>query len=188
VDGGDVSASVVTEVVRLTAAVSGVVLLGAAVTKVDAAAGWTGLVARFPVEPRIRRLIVLGVPTAELVVGTAVVLVPRFGLVLCAALLASFTAVLALLLPQLRGADCHCFGAVSSSVVDLHLIARNVALGAVAAGVATLAWTHSDPGSVPVLEFAMVAFGAVLAVIVRTYRALPTLDDVGALTTTEEVR
>jgi hypothetical protein len=162
-----------------------VVFIGAAVTKLDALPSWTALVARFPVAPPLRRAITFALPGIELLIGVAVVIAPQAGLALCAAVLAIFAAVLFVLLPQLRGADCHCFGAIASARVDLRLIVRNLVLGAVAGAASGISWTRGDPGAVPVLEFAAVALAAVLAVLLTSYRALPKLDHIGELIPTE---
>jgi hypothetical protein len=169
------------EVVQLVAAVFAVVFIGAAIGKADAFSSWTALVERFPVGPRLRRSITFALPIVEILVGVVVLVTPAAGLAVCSFVLASFATLLFVFMPELRGADCRCFGAVAPVPIDLKLVLRNVVLGVVAAGASAFSWMLPRLGHVPGLEFAVVALTAVLAVLVVTYKGLPTWDHVGEL-------
>lgn len=71
----------------------------------------------------------VAVPVAELVTAAALLIVPGWGGVLAFALLAAFTANLALVIRSGRIASCACFGGASTEPVsNRHLIRNGVLL------------------------------------------------------------
>jgi Methylamine utilisation protein MauE len=168
------------EATRLLAALFAVLFIGSGVSKVDGYPGWVGLVARLPLPARARGYVALGLPVLEVVVGVFTIIAPRLGLVVCALLLAGFSAYLTAVMPRVRDVECNCFGPVASMRIGPRLVFRNAGLAIVAGVTAALSWPET-PRPVPVLEFASLALLAIVSVVVVEFRSLPKVESVGLL-------
>jgi hypothetical protein len=162
------------------AAIVGVLFVGAGAAKLEGLQGWAGLVRRFPFSTGLKRLVLVGVPVAEIAVGISAFVRPPVGLALAALLLLVFSAAIARYFGSLAGAECRCFGNVGRSHIGPLLLGRNVTLALVAVGGAFAAWRSDAPSASP-LEVATVGLLAFVVFLLVEYRALPKLEGVGGL-------
>src|SRR5215831_9416670 len=98
--------------------------------------------AAFGVPARLSGPVALALPAAELLIAAA--LIPASSAALAGwaalALLAVFSASVAIALARGRRPGCYCFGQLSAAPIGWRTLARNVALAAVAAFVAVGGW------------------------------------------------
>jgi Methylamine utilisation protein MauE len=128
----------------------------------------------------MKRLVLVGVPVAEIALGISTFARPAVGLALGALLPLVFSAAIVRYYRSLVGAECRCFGNVGTSQIGAFLVVRNLALALVAAGGAVAAWSSGAP-SVPPLEVATVGLLALVVFLLMEYRALPKLEGIGGL-------
>ncbi len=150
------------------------VFVAAAVTKLLDRGGTRHAVAEFGAPQALAGALAILLPLAELAV--AALLIPTgtavAGAAGAVALLALFSAAIAISLARGRAPDCHCFGALHSAPAGPRTLARNTALAAVAA--ITLIGSLAEPQT-GILEWAdglsgaealAVGLGVALAVLV----------------------
>ena len=105
----------------------------------------------FGVPARLTGPVTLALPAAELLIAAA--LIPASSAALAGwaalALLAVFSATVAISLARGRHPDCYCFGQFTASPIGWRTLARNVALAAVAAFVALGGWWPGQLGGWP---------------------------------------
>ena len=106
------------------------VLFTAALAKLADRSGSRRAVADFGVPAVLVEPLALAVPVAEIV--TAVALLPdptaRWGALGACALLAAFTATIAVNLARGRRPPCHCFGQLRAAPLDSSMLVRNLLL------------------------------------------------------------
>ncbi len=114
----------------------------AGAAKISGRDGTRATAAAFGVPARLTGPVTLALPAAELLIAAA--LIPASSAALAGwaalALLAVFSATVALSLARGRHPDCYCFGQFTTSPIGWRTLARNVALAAVAALVALGGW------------------------------------------------
>jgi hypothetical protein len=164
----------------VAAVIVGVLLVGAGAAKLEGLQGWAALVRRFPFSTRLKRLVLVGVPVAEIAVGISAFVRPAVGLALAALLLLLFSGGIMRYFGSLVGAECRCFGNVGTSQIGTFLLGRNVMLALVAGGGAVAAWRSDAPSASP-LEVATVGLLALVVFLLLEYRALPKLEGIGGL-------
>ena len=164
----------------LAAAIVGVLFVGAGAAKLEGFQGWAGLVRRFPFSTGLKRLVLVGVPVAEIAVGISTFVRPPVGLALAALLLLVFSVAIVRYFGSVAGAECRCFGNVGTSRIGPLLLGRNAILGLAALGGAVAAWRSDAPSASP-LEVATVGLLALVVFLLAEYRALPKLEGVGGL-------
>lgn len=114
----------------------------AGVAKVFGRDGTRATAAAFGVPARLTGPVTLALPASELLIAAA--LIPASSAALAGwaalALLAGFSATVAISLARGRHPDCYCFGQSAAAPIGWRTLARNVALAAVAAFVAVGGW------------------------------------------------
>jgi hypothetical protein len=146
----------------------------AGVAKVSGRDGTRATAAAFGVPARLGGPAALALPAAELLV--AAVLIPASSAALAGwaalALLAIFSATVAISLARGRHPDCHCFGQFTASPIGWRTLARNAAIAAVAGFIALRGWPDGGTslGELVTSRVAVVAAvtALALAVIVDT--------------------
>jgi hypothetical protein len=111
-------------------------------------------------------LVLVGMPLAEGVLATAILLVPAAGLTASAVFLLLLSGGLLALIPKRQGALCHCFGAGESSTIGPALVVRNLLLAVVSLFGATQA-TAQNLGRVPLLAALPTALALSVFLMVR---------------------
>lgn len=161
--------------VKLGAAALGVLMASAALGKLDAWRLWANTTYRLvPRSRMLARRLRYTVPLVEVVVAALLFARPTLGFVASAALLSVFAVAVTFLARTHAGEECACFGTVVSSRIGYGLAVRDVALAAIAAGLA--AWTlvaDAPAGAEPlsVLEiFAALFAGLVVAMTIEFLR------------------
>ncbi len=123
----------------------------AGAAKVSGRDGTRVTAAAFGVPARLTGPVTLALPAAELLIAAA--LIPASSAALAGwaalALLAVFSATVAISLARGRHPDCYCFGQFSASPIGWRTLARNVALAAVAVFVALGGWWAGQLGGWP---------------------------------------
>ena len=114
----------------------------AGAAKISGRDGTRATAAAFGVPARLTGPVTLALPAAELLIAAA--LIPASSAALAGwaalALLAVFSATVAISLARGRHPDCYCFGQFTAAPIGWRTLARNVALAAVAAFVALGGW------------------------------------------------
>jgi thiol-disulfide isomerase/thioredoxin len=150
-------------------------------------AGTRATAAAFGVPAPLSGPVALALPAAELAVAAA--LIPASSAALAGwaalALLAVFSAAVAVSLARGRRPDCHCFGQLTAAPIGWRTLARNVVLAAAAAFIAIGGWPDGGTslGAVGATRTAtVVAIGALaLAVVADTALVLLLLGRYGAV-------
>jgi thiol-disulfide isomerase/thioredoxin len=150
-------------------------------------AGTRATATAFGVPAPLAGPVALALPAAELAVAAA--LIPASSAALAGwaalALLAVFSAAVAVSLARGRRPDCHCFGQLTAAPIGWRTLARNVVLAAAAAFIAIGGWPDGGTslGAVGATRTAtVVAIGALaLAVVVDTALVVLLLGRYGAV-------
>jgi uncharacterized membrane protein HdeD (DUF308 family) len=117
------------EVLRAAAAACALLLLSAALGKMDSWRAWSVTTSQlFSSSPRFGRAVRFLIPLAELVVGIAVIIRPKVGLFFASLLVAAFSLGVGSLVRNHRGSMCNCFGPLSRSTISYGLSMKNGAL------------------------------------------------------------
>jgi len=151
----------------------------AGAAKVSGREGIRVTAAAFGVPAGLTGPVTLALPAAELLIAAA--LIPASGAALAGwaalALLAVFSATVAISLARGRRPDCYCFGQFTAAPIGWRTLARNVALAAVAAFVAVGGWPDGGAslGGLGTSRVATVAAVTALALAVIADTALVVL-------------
>jgi peroxiredoxin len=151
----------------------------AAAAKISGREGTRVTAAAFGVPAGLTGPVTLALPAAELLIAAA--LIPASGAALAGwaalALLAVFSATVAISLARGRRPDCYCFGQFTAAPIGWRTLARNVALAAVAAFVAVGGWPDGGAslGGLGTSRVATVAAVTALALAVIVDTALVVL-------------
>jgi peroxiredoxin len=151
----------------------------AGAAKVCGRDGTRATAAAFGVPAGMAGPVTLALPAAELLI--AVALIPASSAALAGwaalALLAVFSATVAISLARGRRPDCYCFGQFTAAPIGWRTLARNVALAAVAAFVAVGGWPDGGTslGGLGTSRVATVAAATALALAVIVDTALVVL-------------
>lgn len=159
-------------VVALIAAVYGLLFAFAVLAKADGWRAWCRAMEAFlPSSPRLVAMAVVAVPTVEAGVAGLAFAFPKLGLLSAAAVLFAFAVVVAVLQSRHRGAECNCFGGLSTSRIEPALIVRNVLAAAIASGIAVGGW-RADVSPLPATYFVALILVGSLVVIGLEYKNL----------------
>src|SRR5947207_5190741 len=158
---------------ELTAAALGVLLLVAALGKLDSWSRWSATVTTLvPGHPAVARALRSVLPVAEAVIGTLCFARAVLGLACGAALLLVLAAGVAWLTPQQAGADCGCFGALMPSKIGRALALRDAAVGVVV-GLAAVEGIRAGIEPLRPLEIVVAGLVGVHVVLLGELRRMP---------------
>jgi uncharacterized membrane protein YphA (DoxX/SURF4 family)/thiol-disulfide isomerase/thioredoxin len=144
----------------------------AASAKLEDRRGSSQAMLDFGLPERAAPFLGIGVPLAELLVALALMWerTARWGAAAALALLTAFLLVIGLNLLRGRRPSCSCFGKLHSEPIGASVIARNLALAAIASQVAWYGATERlDIIRILVLTFPAVLASAALASMLRSY-------------------
>jgi hypothetical protein len=145
------------------AAALALILLVAALSKLDGWRRWRRTVARLiPLPGALGLALRVAVPTAELSAAILLLAWPEQGLAWSAILLIVFAVAAAALTIRHGGEECGCFGSASRSRVGWKLVLRNAALAALSVGAAFGAQHVSVP-ALPGLQLIAILMAGLIA-------------------------
>ena len=158
-------------VVGITTATAGLVMIVAALSKVDGWLSWRRTTRNWFGSGRRGRITTYAIPTSEATAGVAAIVAPAIGMTLIASLLCAFSVGAYILSRKHYGESCNCFGALMPSKLGRELVMRNVFAALVAIALASLAWSNDVDAASPRAVF-LIVFSGVLGLTVAEYRIM----------------
>ena len=148
----------------------GLLLLAASLGKIDAWRRWKETATALFTGPNwLARGLAFVIPVTEGLIALLVLVRPRLGLVLAAALFLSLAVGVIGLAHRSSGTPCACFGAMMPSNIGPMLAARNLGLAVLAAGIAL----GGRPERISTSYLGIVAVVTLYLVLFDEYRRMP---------------
>jgi hypothetical protein len=155
-----------------------VIMLAAALGKVDGLGTWRSTVdGFFPNRRRLAAAVFVVAPAAEATTAVTLLVSPVAGLVVGSVLLAVLGAGVLALRRNHRGRRCNCFGALMPSEIGTGLAVRNLALAGIAAVTAVAGLGSRARPSLPAVLIAIVFW--VVGMVVAEHGSIRRVEKVG---------